>query len=446
VFFKLQLVLFFEGLRSERQLLQHATDRLSVRWYLGYDLDEPLPDHSSFTRIRDRYGIDIFRQFFDCIVAQCQQAGLVWGRELYIDATKVQANAALDSLMPRFAVEAHLGTLFADPAAPSSADLPPALLQLPLALPDPVSAELASTNGSRHDWLAAIGQPQRDVTRGHYDRRSNWEASRTDPDATYLSASGSRPHLGYQVHTVVDGGKARIVLATLATPGEVTENQPALDLLWHSCFRWQLWPGQVTGDATYGAAEILRAVEAAGMHAYMALRDYDKRSDGYGKGQFRYDAAGDVYQCPHGTVLRRVGVSEIQRAIRYLAPAEVCNACPAKARCTSGESGRAITRSFDEEIVDRVRAYGETEAYQRAIRKRSVWVEPLFGEAKQWHGLERFRLRRLPKVNIEALLTTTGQNLKRLLSRSGWGRRPFPSGANGVRLGGNVPPTAVASC
>src|SRR6266550_2049997 len=104
--------MFFDGIRSERQLMQMAADRLSVRWYLGYDLSEPLPDHSSLTRIRTRYGVELFRRFFDAIVEQCQQAGLVWGKELYVDATKVKANASLDSLKPRFAVEAHLATLF----------------------------------------------------------------------------------------------------------------------------------------------------------------------------------------------------------------------------------------------------------------------------------------------------------------------------------------------
>src|SRR5436305_13053142 len=77
VFFKLQLVMFFEGIRSERQLMRQAADRLSVRWYVGYDLGEPLPDHSSLTRIRGRYGVELFRQFFETIVDQCQQAGLV---------------------------------------------------------------------------------------------------------------------------------------------------------------------------------------------------------------------------------------------------------------------------------------------------------------------------------------------------------------------------------
>ena len=98
VFFKLQLVLFFEGLRSERQLMQVVADRLSLRWYLGYDLTEPLPDHSSLSRIRERYGREVFRRFFEAIVEQCISAGLVWGKELYIDATKVAANAALASL------------------------------------------------------------------------------------------------------------------------------------------------------------------------------------------------------------------------------------------------------------------------------------------------------------------------------------------------------------
>ena len=88
-----------------------------------------------------------------------------------------------------------------------------------------------------------------------------------------------------------------------------------------------------------------------------------------------------------------------------------------------------MTRQLDEQYLDRVRAYHQTEAYQKAMRKRHVWVEPLFAEAKDWHGLRRFRLQRLWRVNSEALLTAAGQNLKRLLRTRGWGRRPFPSGA-----------------
>jgi hypothetical protein len=112
----------------------------------------------------------------------------------------------------------------------------------------------------------------------------------------------------------------------------------------------------------------------------------------------------------------------------------MCNACPLKAQCTDSDQGRRIHRSFDEAYLDRVRSYHQTERYKKALRKRTVWVEPLFGEAKAWHGLARFRLRRLPKVNIESLLIAAGQNLKRLLSWWGWGRRPYPGGAVGMVL------------
>src|SRR6187455_620288 len=76
IVFKLQLILFFEGLRSERQLLEVVADRLSLRWFVGYDLTESLPDHSSLTRIRERYGLEVFRRFFETIVEQCIRAGL----------------------------------------------------------------------------------------------------------------------------------------------------------------------------------------------------------------------------------------------------------------------------------------------------------------------------------------------------------------------------------
>ena len=90
------------------------------------------------------------------------------------------------------------------------------------------------------------------------------------------------------------------------------------------------------------------------------------------------------------------------------------------------DQGRQVHRSFHASYLERVRSYHQTQAYQKAMRKRKVWVEPLFAEAKDWHGLRRFRLRLLKKVNSEALLIASGQNLKRLLKKRGWGRRPFP--------------------
>jgi transposase len=180
VFFKLQLVMFFEGIRSERQLMRHAADRLSVLWYMGYDLNEPLPDHSSLTRIRARYGVEVFRRFFDKIVEQCHAAGLVWGKELYFDGTKVAANAGKESLKPRFYVDVHLAHVFAEEAAAqaeqgmtqeeevSSEPVERAEVEVPMQLPVTLSQEeretLALRNEERHDWIEALGAQDRSVT------------------------------------------------------------------------------------------------------------------------------------------------------------------------------------------------------------------------------------------------------------------------------------------
>jgi len=224
VFFKLQLVMFFEGIRSERQLMRVVADRLSVRWYLGYDLHESLPDHSSLTRIRDRFGLDCFRRFFDAVVERCIAAGLVWGAELFFDASKIQANAASTSMVPRFAVEAHLAACFPDTpllTAPSEIAERNAPVAIPVVLPQATREALAEANDTRHDWVAQGGQQQRDVVGRDYRRIADYHASRTDPDAALLPGRGGGSHPGYQLHYVADGGKARVVLAALVTPAEV---------------------------------------------------------------------------------------------------------------------------------------------------------------------------------------------------------------------------------
>src|SRR6266699_3940851 len=118
--------------------------------------------------------------------------------------------------------------------------------------------------------------------------------------------------------------------------------------------------------------------------------------------EFSYDAERDVYICPADKELHFAPWHSTERSRRYRAYARYCNHCPLKAKCTTSKQGRSLCRSVDEEVLDRERAYHATEAYKKAYRKRSVWVEPLFAEAKDWHGMRRFRLRLLWRVNIEA--------------------------------------------
>lgn len=440
VSFKLQLIMFFEGIRSERQLVAVAADRLSVRWYLGYDLDQPLPDHSSLTRIRDRYGVATFRRFFDHVIEQCRQAGLVWGQELYFDGTQVEANADKDVMVPRFFVEAlqrHLAMLFPGETTPVAPDpLPvaelPTVLSLASKLPASTPTETALLPTA--DWITRLGRPDRTEKHGRYQRLADLWVNTTDPDATLMHKKGGGVHMGYHTHYVVDGGKARIILNTLVTTSEVMDNQPMLDLLWRVCFRWHLYPKQVTGDTKYGTAENVTAIEAAGIRAYIPLPDWDARSLLFGKQRFTYEAAQDQYRCPSGEILHLDHHTYAERTSRYQADAATCNGCTLKVQCTESANGRNLTRSFDEDILEQVRGYRGTAAYRKAIEKRKVWVEPLFGEAKAWHGLARFKLRGLAKVNIESLLIATGQNLKRLLAARGWRRRPGPTGAQGLAV------------
>lgn len=419
VFFKLELILFFEDLRSERQLMEVVADRLSLRWYLGYDLYERLPDHSSLTRIKERYGVEIFRRFFEEIVQRCFEAGLVRGDELFFDSTKVEANADIDSLAPRWAVEAHLGELFEEEqpdAIDTHTDLPmegetSGSVEFLLTT---ANEELVQANAAASDWISRDGAQDR--SSGNWrERTSDSRASKTDPDASSMTWTGS-DRLGYQTNYVVDGGKARIILDVLGTPSEVTENRPMLDLLWRTCFRWSLWPHHVTGDSKYGTRENIAAIEKAGIHAYLALPNFDFRDTGfYGPGHFKYNPHLDVYICPDAKMLYRQSTNNTTLRTMYRAKAEVCNSCVLKKKCTKSKNRRTIHRYFDEDYYDRVRAYRGTFPYEKALRKRQVWIEPLFGEGKQWHEMRRFRLRRLEKVNSEALLTATGQNIKRLV-------------------------------
>jgi hypothetical protein len=355
----------------------------------------------------------------------------------------VLANASVESVKPRFAVEAHLGALFGAEAAEGCSNATSqqdttqagsAAAETPLVLPAPVSEaqreQLAEANAARHDWIGREGRPDRTIIRSGSHRIADYKVSTTDPDATLMPTKGSGTHLGYHTHYVVDGGKRRIILAVLVTPSEVMENQPMLDLLWRARFRWKLWPSLATGDTTYGTAENIVALEREHIRAYMPLSPYDQRTPFFTLSAFRYDAQRDVYICPHYAVLRLAKTPvEDGQARRYHATAGTCNACPLKAQCPPGHTGRSVVRNEAEEVFDRVRSYHQTEAYQKARRKRRVWVEPLFAEAKDWHGMRRFRLRRLWRVNCEALRIASGQNLKRLLQQRGWGRRPLPSGA-----------------
>ena len=412
----------------------------------------------------------------------------------------MRANADVDSLVPRWyqQAKAHVAALFAaDPDGPPHPEgvgraaagepPPPAMAMVPEGRPgearhEPIpllqrgspedQAQLAAAN--RATWRLLEQQrldPARPSPRG-YRRTTDVSVSTTDPDATPMRHHpGDRAALGYHDHDVVDGGRHRIILAALVTPADVMENQAMLDLhtsphdighmfapclarsvaalasrnadscdelrplpvtqginicpgscgevcnlLWRVRFRWRLHPKRAVGDTTDGTIENIRA---------------------RGRGHPRLHAAAGR-RGPHA-LLQPLAVHLRRRARRIPADGAACNARPAKAACTASASGRSVHRSFYAEYVERVRGYHATATYRKVMHKRKVWPEPLFGEAKQWHVLRQFRLRGLANVNMEGLLIAAGQNLKRWLAVTGWGRRHGPSGSLAAVAPANQP-------
>ena len=308
VFFKLHLIAFFEGITSERRLMETAGLNLAHRWYLGYDLDEPLPDHSSLSKIRSRYGLDAFHRFFERVVELCIEAGLVEGEELYLDATKVDANASIHGLRTRFSVVAaqeHVAKVFTEnplPCEPASQDeaqeTPPLERSVvaektpnPAPTPEPLPPTSAFVS-----QVETYRRGRRSVRSGRYVRLSDSRHSPTDPDAALMkSAAGTRARLGYHDHYLVDGGRARIILAALVTPASVMENTPMLDLVRRARFRWQLHPRQVTGDTTYGTIENIKGLEDDSMRALLPRPDFSERTPYLPAEAFIYDADHDCY-------------------------------------------------------------------------------------------------------------------------------------------------------
>lgn len=427
VFFKLQLILFFEGFRSERQLMEQVNLNLAHRWYIGYDLDETIPDHSSLSKIRDRYGLSVFQRFFERIVELCIAAGLVWGKELYLDGTRVYANAKIDSMVPRFYWESqqHVETLFKDEAGEVTTQ----------------HSQTETTLETGRGFVSKYDGTRFTARAKHwYRRKTDFKVSMTDPDASPMSRfTGDLARLGYHTHYVVDGGKARVILAALVTPASIMDNTPMLDLVRWVRFRWQLLPDIAVADAKYGTVANITGLEQDGLRAYIPIPEAGHKHGFYSTAEhFRYDPQRDLFICPEGQEMPLFSRRQTEFVYVYRAAAAVCNRCPVKAACTDSMSGRHVRRSFFQEYLDRVHHYHQTEAYKRAMRKRQVWVEPMFGEAKQWHQMRHFRLRRLEKVNIEGLMIAAGQNIKRLLKHQPQHYQPHPT-AGGMALLARTP-------
>ena len=238
----------------------------------------------------------VFERFFEAIVERCQEANLVWGKELHFDSTQAQPMPIWISLplvlrlrherlfkstmLPCLSRKQHSLKNIEESRRERTAFRTIARGELAFRnrsrhLPGSLRAqceELAKDNTARHDWIAQGGRQQRDA-HGSYQRTADFRISTTDPDATPMRLKGGGIHLGYHTHYVVDGGKRRIILAVLVVPGEVMDNHPSLTCSGTCSSGGVNWPDQVTGDMTYGTAENIKAIEDAHIHAYIPIAE-----------------------------------------------------------------------------------------------------------------------------------------------------------------------------
>ena len=132
---------------------------------------------------------------------------------------------------------------------------------------------------------------------------------------------------------------------------------------------------RVTGDATYGIRENIATIEKASIRAYTALAEQGRRTSLFTIEDFVYDAEKDFYTCPAGETLRRQGYDLRDGYVRYAVRTSACEGCPLKSKCTNSPKGRWISRSLEEEYLERVRAYRQTAAYRArlCVNARCGW-------------------------------------------------------------------------
>ena len=370
---RLMLAGFFQGIVYDRKLMREAHVNVAIRWFVGYQLGETLPDHSSLTRIRQRWGAEQFRRIFDKTVAACMAAGLVSGETVHVDATLIRADVSWDSVVARH-VEQTLEV-----------------------------NEINEVNEVTEPG-AASGRA------GDGARRSQ-----SDPDARV--AKGGRRARGepsYKQHTAVDDA-AGIIVDVAVEAGTAPEGAQLVAQLERVESRTGRSVRRVTADKGYSSAANYAALEARGVEALIAPERVGRSQGAVPGRRFKYDEHHDVVRCPRGATLER-GSFDGKRW-RYRAKTAVCRGCRQRQACLAPSTTARSVRLLPghSALVRARRRHGRRDEVWRHQMARHRWqVEGVHGEAKSQHGLARAARRRLWNVQIQAYLTAAVINLKRL--------------------------------
>jgi transposase len=377
---RLMLAGFLLGIVHDRWLIREAQVNIAIRWFAGFGLHEALPDPSWLTRIRQRWGAELFRRVFARTVQACVAAGIAKGEVVHIDATLIRADVAWESL----------GVQHADAVLAQDAD--------GAADPEATTAEA-------------------DKRRAERDGKQSGKHKKvclTDPDATMATSARSRRlEPAYKQHTAVDDVFG-VVLDVEVTTGQANEGDHVLPQVDAVAKATGASVKVVTADQGYAYGKVYGGLERRGIDPVIPAKKEPIRSR-VPLRRFRYDARHDILKCPQGRVLRPQRRAPHGRF--FYSRSSDCRRCPMRGDCLSlGRINKAVVVSDDHPALLRVRRRKERWSKKDArLYLRHRWrSEGFHGEAKSWHGLARAIRRGLQNMRIQAFLTAAAVNLKRL--------------------------------
>lgn len=380
VILKLMLLLVLYNVRSERELMDTVPERIDWLWFLGYDLDSEIPNHSILSKARRKWGVEIFQSFFERIVMQCVEAGLVDGGKIFMDSSLVDANASNNSVIDTKNLKHQLHKNYKK-----------------------LEARLEDKDEST------------DTSRA-YEKKNNRYISSTDPDAAIVNRG--KPKLSYQVHRAVDE-RSEIITATEATAGDVNEAHLMIPLLEQHKMITGLTADTVVADSKYGTIENFLACHDRGLHAHVPdLREAAVKRTAklkiFPEDRFRYDPERDVYYCPTGNILKPKSLHMSRQSKDYAAPKKICAACHLREQCTQNKSGRTLKRHLRQSELEKMRAASRSAKAKRDIKTRQHLMERSFARSTRY-DFDRARWRGLWRMRIQEYLTCAIQNIQVLI-------------------------------
>jgi transposase len=392
VLFKLLLLGYLYGVRSERQLMREVEVNVAYRWFLGLRLRDKVPDASTLSQNRRRRFAQsaIYQEIFDRIVELAVNKGLASGTVLYTDSTHLKANANKNKY--------DLAEVQLKP-------------QQYLAALDAAVAEDRAAHGKSPLKAQTETEPE----------TKQIKVSRTDKDSGYMVRDGKPKGFFYLDHRTVDGRHA-IITDTHVTPANVHDSVPYLGRLDRQRERFGFDIRAVGVDAGYAAAAIAQGLEERNIYGVVGYRTPTHRDGYFYKREYRYEERLDVYICPNGQLLGyRTTNREGYR--QYHSDPEQCRNCPVRHKCTeSANATKVVTRHVWESSRERIDQHRLHRVGKRLYKRRKETVERSFADAKQLHGHRYARMRGLSKVQQQCLLAATAQNIKKIalmLSRPG---------------------------